>query len=220
MTSYHNMGGALTLGAFGGEIISVITDLRWMIIFCIALILADFWWGWQESSLRKKQSATRAEREKHKFRFSLAGRRTLNKVVDYMSYLLIGVLAGLAITEPIGLCGHVVTAAIGLGLGCIFEISSIIGHVCYVKGWNIRINWKKLIVAILKFKWKELANVFEEAVDELEEDETFERQTRHRRHRKNHNNVDDYDDMLHHCGMDAEEKVEHGGKFANDDEID
>lgn len=217
MTNYHNIGGAVTLGAFGGEIIAVITDLRWMIIFCIALILVDFWWGWQESTIRKKQAVTRVEKEKHKFRFSLAGRRTLNKVVDYMSYILIGVLAGLAITEPIGLCNHNVTAAIGLGLGCIFEVSSIIGHVCYVKGWNIRINWKKLIVAILKFKWKELANVFEEAVDELEENDVFEKRPLHKHTERNIINERDYEDMLHHCGYDTNKEIETENEQENDE---
>lgn len=179
----HSVGGTITLGVFGGEVIAVITDLRWMIIFCVALILADFWWGWRESSLRREQAKTRKEKEKHKFHFSLAGRRTLNKAVDYMSYLLIGVLAGLAITEPMGLCNHTVTAAIGLGLGCIFEISSIVGHVCFVKGWNIRINYKRLIVALLKFKWKELAEVIDEGIEELDDC------NEHKRHHKRHNDM-------------------------------
>ena len=187
MTNYHNIGGIITLGVFGGEIIAVITDLRWMIIFCVVLIFADFWWGWRESAMRKRDAITRQEKEKHKFRFSLAGRRTLNKAVDYMSYLLIGVLAGLAITEPMGIASHTTTAAIGIGFGCMFEISSIIGHVCYVKGWNIKINWKKLIVAILKFKWKELANVFENGIDYMDDDP-------HERHSKHHRpmQMDDY----------------------------
>lgn len=222
MTNYHSIGGAVTLGVFGGEIIAVITDLRWMIIFCVALILADFWWGWRESSLRKEQAVTRAEKEKHKFHFSLAGRRTLNKTVDYMSYLLIGALAGLAITEPMGLCNHTVTAAIGIGLGCMFEVSSIIGHVCYVKGWDIQINWGRLIVAFLKFKWKELGDIFEEGIEKIDDN-------RNPRHHHNHGQMDDYelneddmhnkhkgdctisatynDDDAHHCGEDANENA-------------
>ena len=206
----HSVGGTVTLGVFGGEVIAVITDLRWMIIFCVALILADFWWGWRESSLRKEQAITRAEKEKHKFHFSLAGRRTLNKTVDYMSYLLIGVLAGLAITEPMGLCSHTVTAAIGLGLGCIFEISSIIGHVCYVKGWDIRINWKRLIVALLKFKWKELSDVIDEGVEEIKDNNHHRyhhTDAPHRGHRGDCTISSDYEDDIHHCGDDINEEL-------------
>ena len=51
-----------------------------------------------------RQKATRAvDKERYRFHFSQAGRRTLNKCVDYLTYLLVGCVAGLAITEPMGI---------------------------------------------------------------------------------------------------------------------
>lgn len=74
----------------GGEAMSALYDLRWMLVLIVVLIASDFWFGVSES-LHKHEN----------FRFSRAGRRTCNKAVDYVTYLLIGSCLGLAIHRRI-----------------------------------------------------------------------------------------------------------------------
>ena len=93
----------------------------------------------------------------------------MNKAVDYLTYLLVGCVAGLAITEPMGIADHTTTAAIGLGFGCLFEISSIVGHVAAVKGINIKLNLKALIVALIRKKNEDIAAVLDEGIEEIED---------------------------------------------------
>ena len=162
---------------FGAECLSAVYDLRWMIIFAVVLICADYWWGVRELAEKRRQAKRQADKERYKFHFSRAGRRTLNKCVDYLTFLLVGCVAGLAITEPMGICGHTTTAALGLGFGCAFEISSIIGHVCVVKGVYIKINWKKLIVAVLTLKWKQLADIFSAGIEYIGKEEEEQNET-------------------------------------------
>lgn len=192
MKSVGNVGAqGASWTVFGAECLAVVYDLRWMIILAAILIGADYWWGLRELHEKRKKAKRRADKEKYKFRFSEAGRRTLNKCVDYLTFLLVGCVTGLAITEPMGICSHTVSAAIGLGFGCVFEISSIIGHVCYVYGVQIRINWKRLIVAILTLRWKQLASIFNEGIEYIGDKEDY-----------------------HHCGNDVNEPL----NFDNDGE--
>ena len=168
----HTLGtAAITWGVFANEALNSLYDLRWMLVLMVVLILTDFWWGWSECKMHYLAAKTKREKEKYKFHFSAAGRRTLNKLVDYMTYLLVGCVIGLAVTEPLGLCTHNVTAAIGVGFGCLFELSSIIGHICVVKGVNIKIDFKALIVALLKHKSEALGEIAEESIETIEKKE-------------------------------------------------
>ena len=127
---------AVMWGSIGSELIAVVYDLRYMVICSIALILADLWWGYSESQMRKemaKDMGNATLEEKFKWHKSRALRRTANKTVDYLTSLVVGALIGLAITEPMDICSHVWSAAIGLGIGCACEVASIIGHVAFVK---------------------------------------------------------------------------------------
>ena len=170
MTKTGNIGAqGLTWATFGAECLQAVYDLRWMIVFAVLLIGTDFWWGVRELSMHHQQAATRAEKAKTKFHFSQAGRRTLNKMVDYLTYLLIGCVAGLAITEPMGIADHTTTSAVGLGFGCLFELSSIVGHIAAVKGINIKLNLKALIVAIIKKKNEDIAEILDEGIEEIED---------------------------------------------------
>lgn len=36
---------AVLWGSVGTELVAVVYDLRWMVIFSVVLILADLWWG-------------------------------------------------------------------------------------------------------------------------------------------------------------------------------
>lgn len=186
----------LTWTVFGAECLNAVYDLRWMIIFAVLLIATDFWWGVREQSMKRQQATRAVDKEKYRFHFSQAGRRTLNKAVDYLTYLLVGCVAGLAITEPMGIATHTTTAAVGLGFGCLFEISSIVGHIAAVKGINIKLNLKALIVALVKHKSEEVAEILDEGIESIDDNR------RHHHHRPMQ--MDDYGvEDCHHCGGDA-----------------
>ena len=158
-TNLGNKG--IVWAALGDEMIGVAFELRYMILFSLILILADFWWGHSESMKRyyeAKAAGDNARMEKYKWYKSRAIRRTANKFIDYCTYLLIGAFLGLAITEPLGWGNHVYAAIVGFGIGCLAEIASIVGHYCYVKlGIEIRMVdvWRwlvRLIASIFKIK--------------------------------------------------------------------
>lgn len=137
-----------------------------MIVLSIVLIFADFWWGWSESQMKYKAAKSDKEREKFKFHKSKAIRRSANKFVDYLTYLLVGGVMGLAILEPLEICDHTISAAVGLGLGCVADMISITGHYCAVK--NIHFDalafFKRLIVNIAKKKDEDLGEALEETI--------------------------------------------------------
>ncbi len=146
-------GKAIVWGTMGMECITAIYDLRWMIVLIVVLIVADFWFGLSESLFKHEE-----------FRFSRAGRRTCNKLVDYLTYLLLGAVIGLAIFEPLNITTHTVTAAIGLGFGCLWEVDSIVGHICALHGVKSKFSIKRLIISLLKRKNKEVGEAIEEAL--------------------------------------------------------
>lgn len=147
-------GRAVVVGTMGTEALTALYDLRWMLVLIVVLIVADFWFGVSES-LHKHEH----------FRFSRAGRRTCNKAVDYVTYLILGSVIGLAIFEPLGWATHTTTAAIGLGFGCVWEIDSIVGHVCELHGVKKRFSIKRLIIAIIKKKDADVGEAVEEALE-------------------------------------------------------
>lgn len=156
----------MAIATMGTEAIGAVWDLRWMLVLVIALILADFWFGISESRYREVD-----------FRFSRAGRRTCNKTVDYLTYLVVGVLLGLAVLEPLGICSHVTSAAVGLGLGCLFEVDSIVGHVCVLHGRAKPDVWaffRRLLVSLTKRKSADLGEALEESMDKTDNKEETE----------------------------------------------
>ncbi len=158
-------GKAILWGTMGAELTTVVYDLRYMVLCSAALILADLWWGYSESKKRwyeAKVSGNEVLMEKYKWHKSRAIRRTMNKSVDYVTYLIVGAFFGLAIMEPLDICTHTEAAAIGLGIGCACEVASIIGHVAYVKmGVELSIvdAWK----AVMRF----LGRLFRIKSDEI-----------------------------------------------------
>lgn len=133
----RNIGQAFAWGVMGGEAIQAIHDLRWMLVLCVLLIAADFRFGISESKKRHREAVSIGNKTLAKmteFHFSRAVRRTCNKFIDYMTLLLVFCLIGFAITEPYGLCNHVITAGVAMIIACVCELCSIFGHFLYIKG--------------------------------------------------------------------------------------
>ena len=91
--------------SFVGEIKEVVFQLRWMLVFIVVMIIADFVLGIIDSVVKRGEE----------FRFSRAGRRTMCKFIEYNSYLVLGFMMGIAILQPVGVCSYTVSAMCGLG---------------------------------------------------------------------------------------------------------
>ena len=175
-----NVGkNGFTLAVFGGEMVAVAFELRYMIILSAVLIFTDLWWGHSDTMKRYCEAKAKGDvagMEKYKWHKSRALRRSANKAVDYITYLVLGAFIGLGITEPMNGFSHVYTAAIGLGVGCLAELASIIGHYCYVK-WSIEIKvvdvWKwllRFVVNIFRAK-SQLGSALEETINQGKKEE-------------------------------------------------
>lgn len=187
-------------GGMMAELVTVLFDLRYMFICSVILIAADLWWGYSECKMRRAEAQALGNKtleEKFRWRFSRAARRTANKCVDYLTYLAIGAFVGLAITEPMGICSHVWSAAMGLGIGCASEIASIVGHVAYVK-MHVEVGMVDAWKAVIRFFGrliKQSSHGIGEAVEQIGHD--------HGQHHHD-DNVNDNDNILNEMGYGKE----------------
>ena len=137
------------IGLFG-ECTQIIYDLRWMILLAIILILSDLWFG--ISASRVQDIVIRKSR---------AGRRTLNKLVDYICYILLGAVLGKAIGEPYGMNPIVVSITVMVICYC-FEVDSIYGHICEIHGIKKRYSIWRILFKLLTLKFKDVGEAFKD----------------------------------------------------------
>lgn len=142
------------------EIQDTFFGLRWMVLFIIFMIIADFYLGLTESVKVKKE----------KFRYSRAGRRTVCKFIEYMIYIMMGALLGKSFLEPMGLATYEAGGAVGSVFAAVFELDSIKGHVCAIHGVKFNFSFKRFFVAMLKKKDRDAGEALEEAIKEEEKD--------------------------------------------------
>lgn len=153
MTDPSNTKTAITVTMLA-EAVAVVYDIRWLVVLVAVLVIADFWFGVSDSRKRKE-----------KVRFSYACRRTANKLVDYLTYLLVGVLLGMGLFEPLGVCSHVTSASVALVIPAVCEVSSIFGHFCSVHNIKLKFDWKKFAVVLIKKKNEDVGEAVEEAIE-------------------------------------------------------
>lgn len=137
-----------------GECTQILYNLRWMILLAIILIVSDLWFG--ISASRVQGIAIRKSR---------AGRRTLNKLVDYICYILLGAVIGKAIGEPYGVDPMVVSITVMVLCYC-FEIDSIYGHICEIHGIKKQYSIWKIIFKLFTFKFSELGEAFRDMAEQ------------------------------------------------------
>ena len=142
--------------SFVGEIKEVVFQLRWMLVFIVVMIIADFVLGIIDSVVKRGEE----------FRFSRAGRRTMCKFIEYNSYLVLGFMIGIAILQPVGVCSYTVSAMCGLGLAIVFEFDSIVDHVCNIHGIKNRVSIKRILVSIIKKKYGVAGDIIDEVTKE------------------------------------------------------
>ena len=137
-----------------GECTQILYDLRWMILLAVTLIISDLWFG---ISASRVQGIT--------IRKSRAGRRTLNKLIDYICYILLGAVIGKAIGEPYGVNPIVVSITVMILCYC-FEIDSIYGHICEIHGIKKQYSIWKIIFKLFTLKFGELGEAFRDMVEQ------------------------------------------------------
>lgn len=138
------------------EIEETFYGLRWMVLFIIFMIIADFYLSRTESVKVKKKS----------FKYIREGRKSVCKFIEYMIYIMTGALLGKSFLEPMGIGTYEEGGALGSVFAAIFELDSIKDHVCAIHGIKFNFSFKRFIVAMLKKKDKDAGEAFEEATKE------------------------------------------------------
>ena len=145
-----------TVIGFLAEWQSLLYDMRWMITLALVLIIGDLWFG-----------VSAARHRGDKVRRSRAGRRTFNKLIDYLCYIFIGVTIGKAIAEPYGV-DPIITAITAMVLCYGFEIDSIYGHILELHNIKVKYSFWKLLAFILTLRFKQFASAIEDISKQYE----------------------------------------------------
>lgn len=155
------IGGAGIATLFGAELIGVLFSLRWVILFIVALVITDFWSGLTASVKVRKED----------FRLSRALRRTIVKFLEYINFIVFGLLLAKACLEPFGIGTDLTGGAIGAACALLIEFDSIYGHICDLHGISNRLSIKRIFVAWLKRKNEDLGEAVDEAIKNEKEHE-------------------------------------------------
>lgn len=164
---------ALTLTLFGGELSGIISDSRWLLLAIFLCVVADFRYGWGESSLRYERAKRKGDKvvmSQYRWRTSRAVRRTVNKLVDYVMWICVGMAVGMAVLAPMGADHKWGGVAAGIvAIAC--EGKSFIGHFFYLHG--VRLEEKSargflraFVVAFAKRKDRDIGEALEEGFEE------------------------------------------------------
>ena len=155
-TTSTNTAVKTTIIGFLAEWQGLLYSMRWMITLALVLILADLWFGVSASKHRGD-----------KIRRSRAGRRTFNKIIDYLCYIFIGVTIGKAIAEPYGV-DPIIAAITAMVLCYCFEIDSIYGHILELHNIKVKYSIWKLLAFILTLRFKQFASAIEDISKQYE----------------------------------------------------
>lgn len=151
-----NAGGVVVAGALYAELIQVLYDLRWAVLFIMVLVFTDFWSGLTASVKVRKED----------FRLSRALRRTVVKFLEYVNFIIFGLVLSKACLIPFGIGDNNTGGAIGACLAMLIEFDSIYGHICDLHGIKNRISIKRFFVAWLKRKNEDAGEALEEALED------------------------------------------------------
>lgn len=150
----NNILKGTSASILGAEMLGLFWDLRWLIMLAIILVIVDFRFGIKAAQARGE-----------KIRKSKAGRRTANKLIDYICYLVLGGILGRAIGEPLGV-SHVIVAAVCMGVACLFEVDSIIQNICESKGLKWHFSLWKMALALVKTRRKDMGDAIEQGMEQ------------------------------------------------------
>lgn len=163
------------LALMSAELIQMLYDARWLLLFMLLCVIVDFRLGRGESNKRygeAEQLGNHTLMDKYKWHGSRARRRTVNKLFDYLLWICVGMFLGKALLEPWDIpyyFGGVVLTIISAWC----EISSIFGHFFYLHGVGVESRtikgfFKALTVALAKRKNEDLGEALEDAFEKTE----------------------------------------------------
>lgn len=132
-------------------VIAMQESIIWLLCM-ISLVLCDFIIG-----------SIHSVRDGVSYRFSKAVRRTLGKVVTYVTIVLVAVLFEVATNYEYDIDKWVIL------LVAVVEASSILGHILAMRGYNL--NWIKLLKLMVKKKYEVAEDEMRGIVEKKEEEE-------------------------------------------------
>lgn len=168
----------VTLTLFGGELVNIISDSRWLLLAIVLCVIADFRYGWGESHKRFEHARLKNDKvvmSQYKWRTSRAVRRTINKLIDYVVWICVGMAVGMAVISPMGVdyrWGGVVAAIVAI----LCEGKSVLGHFFYLHGLqvdqkSVRGFFKAFVVAFAKRKDKDIGEAIESGFNEIDKED-------------------------------------------------
>lgn len=147
-------GSIVMVSTFYSELVQALFDLRWLVLFIVLLVFTDFWSGLCASVKVRGED----------FRISRALRRTVAKFLEYVSYIVFGMVLSKAILMPFGIGNNTTGGALGGILALLIEADSIYGHICDLHGIKDRVSVKRMIVAYLKRKDADVGGAVEDGM--------------------------------------------------------
>jgi len=124
----------------GSEMVGILTDARWMLMLILLCVMADFRFGWGESHKRydeAKRIDDAVLMDKYKWHTSRAWRRTMNKLMDYIVWVTMGMIMGMVALKPFGVDYTIGGVAATLIIVCMCELPSAFGHFFYLHGVKV-----------------------------------------------------------------------------------
>ena len=151
ITSNNNSIGLIKLSSpliFIEELMGIMLEIRWWIFAAFILVIADLWFGIRVSKAKGI-----------KIRYSSAGRRTLNKFMDYFLYILLGTSLAMALHQSYDIIQPIIITSTILAFCYAFEIDSIYDHICYLHGKKKAISIWRALWLIVTFRFSELRDI-------------------------------------------------------------
>lgn len=170
-TLTHTGVRGFALLSMGEELFNMIHEARYAAFFLIVLILADFRFGRRESALRYKQAKAKGDTflmTQYRWRTSKAIRRSMNKLLDYYLFGLLGIVIGVQFLDPCGIDRIWGTYGVCALITCV-EIQSIISHFLYLHSQGVSATavsgfLKRFAVSLAKRKNEDVGEALEDAM--------------------------------------------------------
>lgn len=182
MISEANLTNAtkgLALAEFWLDLELVIWDIRWMLLGVLLCVVADFRFGWKDSQKHygeAKEAKNAVLMDKYKWHTSRAVRRTGDKLMSYITWIIMGAAIGKVVLAPFGVnytFGGVVASAIII---CFCELPSCFGHFFNLYGVSVEKKtivgfFKAFAVAFARRKSPDMGDALNEGFKEMERNE-------------------------------------------------
>ena len=155
----------------GEEIMYMLGEARYALLLLVLLIIADFRYGRRESSVRCDEAHHQGDtylEAKYQWRTSRAVRRSINKLLDYVLFAVLGLILGVQLLEPTGI-DRIWGTYGAMTLVAYCELKSIFGHFLFLHGRGMSPSHltafvERFVVILAKKKNEDVGNALDEAI--------------------------------------------------------